>query len=54
MDKDEVIAALIDVLDGQSSWHDIRDNTGLSEERCREIKKVYYEALKEYKEVHGI
>ena len=54
MDKDEVMAALIDVLYGYSTWSDIQYTTGLSEERCKEIEAVYNDALKEYKEVHGL
>jgi hypothetical protein len=33
--------ALFDVLDGNSSSHDIRANTGLPEERCKEISLLY-------------
>jgi len=32
---------IVDLLDGDSKWHDIQYNTGLSEERCKEIEKVY-------------
>ena len=33
--------ALSDVLDGESAWYEIQCNTGLSEERCREIEKLF-------------
>jgi hypothetical protein len=41
------IAALVDVLDGEDE-HDIRANTGLSEERCKEIRALYCRLLKEF------
>lgn len=37
----EIEEAFKDVLDGNSSWHDIRANTGLPEERCKEIEATY-------------
>ncbi len=33
--------ALTDLLDGNSKWYDIQAATGLSEERCKEIEKLY-------------
>ena len=48
-------AALIDVLDGNSSWWDIQNNTGLSEERCKEIEAFFQDTvLIQYKEKHGL
>lgn len=38
---------IIDVLDGNSDWRDIRYNTGLDEERCKEIEEIFYQVLKE-------
>jgi len=37
----------VDVLDGEDE-HDIRANTGLSEERCKEIRALYCRLLKEF------
>lgn len=36
----EIGGALLDLLDG-SKEHDIQADTGLSEERCREIYDIY-------------
>ena len=48
-------AALIDVLDGSAAWYEIRDNTGISEERAKEISDFYHsEVQKRYREKHGI
>lgn len=44
---EEWMFALLDILDGNSYWHDIMYQTGLSEERCKEIEKMYNEATKE-------
>jgi hypothetical protein len=33
--------ALFDVLDGNSAPHDIRANTGLPDQRCKEISLLY-------------
>jgi hypothetical protein len=38
--------AFLDMLDGSSSWWDIRSNTGLSEERCKELSKMFSDATK--------
>jgi len=46
--------ALFDVLDGQSRWHDIRDNTGLSEERCKEIEFFFQQMKVQYGERYGV
>lgn len=34
---------IVDLLDGNSKWYDIQYNTGLSEKRCKEIEKVFYD-----------
>lgn len=34
---------IVDLLDGDGKWHDIQYNTGLSEKRCKEIEKVFYD-----------
>ena len=51
--KEEVVGevvtlaeALCDVLDGES-WYDIQYNTGLTEERCKEIYEVVQKYTKE-------
>jgi hypothetical protein len=53
MDKQETLRgytaeqwmkALLDMLDGSSSWSEIRYNTGLDEKRCKEIEKMYNDA----------
>lgn len=31
----------LDVLDGNSRWHNIRYMTGINDERCKEISLVY-------------
>lgn len=33
--------ALTDVLDGNSAWYEIQSNTGLPEERCKEISLLH-------------
>jgi hypothetical protein len=33
--------ALTDLLDGQSNWYEIKRQTGLSEERCKEIENLH-------------
>lgn len=51
MNKNEYIenleAALIDVLDGNSKWYEIQKNTGLSEERCKEIEAFFQNLVME-------
>ena len=59
MDTKEYIenleAALMDVLDGNSSWWDIQYNTGLSEERCKEIEKFFNGVvIPTYKKKHNV
>lgn len=51
---EELESAIIDVLDGCHEWYEIREGTGLSEERCREISELYYATLKIYRNRHGI
>lgn len=43
---EEWMFAVLDILDGDSFWHDIQYKTGLSEERCKELEKIYNEATK--------
>jgi hypothetical protein len=40
-----IVKAFVDVMDGNSKWHDIQADTGLSEERCKEIQNIYTLAL---------
>jgi hypothetical protein len=48
-------AALIDVLDGNSSWWDIQYNTGLSAERCKEIESFFEKiVMPKYSKKHGL
>lgn len=59
MNKPEYIeqleAALVDVLDGNSSWWDIQSNTGCSEERCKEIEQFFeQEVMSNYKKRHNL
>jgi hypothetical protein len=51
---DDLEAALIDVLDGNSKWYDIQNATGLSEERCIEIEELYWTVLDSYSKKHNI
>lgn len=37
--------AFTDVLDGNAAWYDIQANTGLSEERCKEIEELRWEIM---------
>lgn len=39
--------ALVDVLDGNSSWYEINYNTGLPKERCEEIHAIFAEIIAE-------
>ena len=45
----ELRQAYIDVLDGNAADYEIRDNTGLSEERCRELSDLFYKCIREKK-----
>lgn len=40
----EWMKALVGVLEGNSSWYEIRERTGLPEERCKEISKMFNDA----------
>jgi hypothetical protein len=53
-DIDDLESALIDILDGSTAWYDIQYNTGLSEDRCKEIEKLFYLVLKQYELKHNI
>lgn len=47
---DKVVRAFLDVLDGKrESWIDIQRNTGLSDERCKEIETLYNSFKEVYK-----
>jgi hypothetical protein len=47
----EVRKAFLDVLDGNSAWYDIKNETGLSERRCKEIENIYEAELRKKVEV---
>ena len=47
-------AAIVDVLDGNSSWYDIQANTGLDETRCKELAELFKDVLKNYRERNGV
>jgi len=51
---DDLEAAFIDVLDGDHRWYDIQSATGLSEERCKEIEKLFCTVLDSYNKKHNI
>jgi hypothetical protein len=53
-DLEEVESAFIDVLDGNEQWHTIQENTGLSEERCKEIESIYHTVFERYRIRHNI
>ena len=38
---DKVVKAFLDVLDGNQKWYDIQAQTGLPEERCKEIEQLF-------------
>ncbi len=42
---EEVEVALIDILMGNQAWYEIKNQTGLSGERCKEIEKLYFQIL---------
>lgn len=44
----EWMEALVDVLEGNSSWYEIRERTGLPEERCKTISKMFESAVLMY------
>ena len=45
--RKELVDVLCDVLDG-SNEYDIRDNTGLNIERCKEIISIFNEVKSEW------
>jgi len=47
-------AAFVDLLDGNSDWYNIQDNTGLSQNRCKEISKLFKIVLNKYERRHRI
>ena len=51
---EDLESALIDLLDGQSDWYDIKYYTGLSDERCKEIETLYNRVLESYNKKHNI
>ena len=51
---EELESAFIDVLDGNSDWYNIQDNTGLSQNRCQEISKLFKTVLNKYERRHRI
>ena len=46
--------AVVDMLDAQYMWYDIKDATGLSEERCKEIENLYLYIREKYQKEYGI
>lgn len=52
--KHELEAALVDVLDGNFRWYEIQENTGLSDERCKEIQELFSTALASYKKRNNL
>ena len=48
----ELEAVLIDILEGQV--HEIQAITGLDDDRCDEIEKLFYIVLKKYNERNGL
>jgi hypothetical protein len=50
---DDLEAAIIDLMDGNSE-HDIQQSTGLSEERCLEIKNLFKLVHQNYSTKHNI
>lgn len=48
-------AALIDMLDGQYCWYEIRDQTGCSDERSQEIESFFGKTvMPNYLEKHNL
>lgn len=50
----EIETAFVDVMDGNSKWHDIQTHTGLSEERCKEIQELFNSALTSYQKRNNL
>lgn len=38
---EELVEAFTDILDGQSDWYEIYYQTGINEERCKEITEIF-------------
>jgi len=56
IDIEVIEQALLDVLEGNSAWWEIQENTGESKERCMEIEKIYHDLRKcneAIKELHS-
>lgn len=53
MEKQEYIEkleyALLDLLDGNSEWHEINQYTGLGTKRCKEIEALFLKIIKKEK-----
>ena len=41
LETSELENVIIDLLDGNSAWYEIRYYTGLSKDRCIEIEQLY-------------
>lgn len=52
--QENLESALLDILDGNSYWYDIKCETGLSGERCKEIANFYNIVKDKYKKKHNI
>lgn len=50
---DDLEAALIDLVDGENEYN-LKNQTGLSIERCKEIKKLFDAVMKNYNKRHNI
>jgi len=45
-EKDLIVKAFIEILDGNYKWHDIQYSTGLPKKRCEEIEQLFKTAFK--------
>lgn len=45
--RGELLRAFMEILDGNSSWWDIQNATGLPEDRCKEISVLFDRAFAE-------
>jgi len=43
--KLELATIIADTLDGSSAWYEIQQNTGLRDDRCKEISKAANELI---------
>jgi len=41
----ELKQALANIMDGQYTWYEIKEQTGLSDDRCKEMEKIAMWAL---------